>query len=375
MSEYSSPDPGVTILRLVEQFHSPRTQDRSASSAIVKGLCRELYDFTIPRRSPIRIIHRVVEGLSKVLEIENTELLINAAAAVPKVADYADSLVPRLKELATGLNPDGNHYSPKVASTAFYALGSLHSSESRGFLLETLKEMTENPEHPIHLNDTLQNFFFIALGEQGEYLAAAIPHLEKLLENAEFNVECLLHIESALIKITEATSNLSEDWAKIEFPSDTYLDFRNFQALTANGVVLDLDQPPGTKVYDDRLRFQFADRRSECRVRIFSGNNHSETIVMFTSDAESYGHTITESIEILANGARAYFGLDLENTVFFEHATYGKTEIPYRIGQNPDVCEVTFQDVSDGNADSPTWRQIRDPYFELNERFNITDPF
>jgi hypothetical protein len=319
------------------------------------------------------VASRVVEGLRQVLEVENTDLLVHAAAAVPKVAPYAEALVPRLKELANVHGLDGTLSRDLLPAAAFSALGSIHSNESSVFLFGTLQEIVENPHHPILKSETLTRNFFTALGLQGEYLQRAIPYLEQLLEGYGGNSVRLIAVEDALTKIVRATALLSSEWAELAVPKDLYHEFSDFQALTANGIVLDIDQPAGSKLYDERLKFQILDHRSECRVRIFAGRNEGEAIIMFTSDEQSYGVSPTQGIEILANGVGSLFGIDTTKATFLEHHTYGKSGRPYRIAESPDVSEVLFQATKSGELNTPRWNQLKDPYAELSWRFNITD--
>ncbi|MGA1192155.1 MAG: hypothetical protein ACO3XO_07735 [Bdellovibrionota bacterium] len=373
MGEYSYPDPGVTILRYMEQLRSPRYEDPSAAKELIGGLCETLFRFRIPANPSPDVASRVVEGLRQVLEVENTDLLVHAAAAVPKVAPYAEALVPRLKELANVHGLDGTLSRDLLPAAAFSALGSIHSNESSVFLFGTLQEIVENPHHPILKSETLTRNFFTALGLQGEYLQRAIPYLEQLLEGYGGNSVRLIAVEDALTKIVRATALLSSEWAELAVPKDLYHEFSDFQALTANGIVLDIDQPAGSKLYDERLKFQILDHRSECRVRIFAGRNEGEAIIMFTSDEQSYGVSPTQGIEILANGVGSLFGIDTTKATFLEHHTYGKSGRPYRIAESPDVSEVLFQATKSGELNTPRWNQLKDPYAELSWRFNITD--
>ena len=373
MGEYSYPDPGVTILRYMEQLRSPRYEDPSAAKELIGGLCQTLFRFRIPANPSPDVASRVVEGLRQVLAVENSDLLVHAAAAVPKVAPHAEALVPRLKELANVYGLDGTLSGDLVPAAAFSALGSIHSNESSEFLFRTLQEIVENPHHPILKSETLTRNFFTALGLQGEYVQRAIPYLEKLLEGYGGDLVRLIEVEDALTKIVQATASLASDWAELAVPKDLYHDFSDFQALTANGIVLDIDQPAGSKLYDERLKFQILDHRSECRVRIFAGRNEGAAIVIFTSDEQSYGVSPTQGIEILANGVGPLFGIDTTKATFLEHHTYGKSGRPYRIAESPDISEVLFQATKSGELHTPRWNQLQDPYAELSWRFNITD--
>lgn len=373
MGEYSYPDPGVTILRYMEQLRSPRYEDPSAAKELIGGLCQTLFRFRIPANPSPDVASRVVEGLRQVLAVENSDLLVHAAAAVPKVAPHAEALVPRLKELANVYGLDGTLAKDLVPAAAFSALGSIHSNESSEFLFSTLQEIVENPHHPILKSETLTRNFFTALGLQGEYVQRAIPYLEKLLEGYGGDFVRLIEVEDALTKIVQATASLASDWAELTVPKDLYHDLTDSQALTAHGVVLDMDQPVGSKLYDDRLKFQIADYLSECRIRIYAGRNDGETVVMFTSDEHSFGIGPTQAIEILANGVGSLFGIETTKATFLEHHTYGKSGRPYRIAESPDISEVIFQATKSSELIAPRWNQLQDPYAELSRRFHITD--
>lgn len=374
MGEFSYPDPGVTILRYMEQLRSPRYEDPSAAEDLIGGLCKTLYRFRIPANPTPEVSSRVVEGLRQVLQVDNVDLLVHAAAAVPKVAPHAEPLVPRLKELASLRELEEQPSRTLVAAAALSALGSIHSTASTDFLLATLQEVVEKPVHPILAIESLTRNFFTALGQQGEYMQGAIRPLEQLLEASGSDSVRQIEVEDALTKIVQATAILSYHWAQLTVPEELYLDFTNFHELAAQGIVLEAEQPVGSKLYDERLKFQIRDYLSECRVRVFAGRAEGEMVVMFTSDEHSFGITPTQGIEILANAMGPLFGIDPTKTTFLEHNTYGKTGRPYRIAGSPDVLEITFQSISDGKLDKPQWRQLQDPYAELSWRFNITDP-
>lgn len=273
------------------------------------------------------------------LKSPEDDLPISAANALARLKDAARPYVPELIELSKS-----DRLYPAGAATA--ALGALATPQAITALIDALDR---HPRHGL-------NFVIGALEFAGTAAVPALGSLTRLLRDESVSSGTRYHIRTTLQAIYTA-ARYEHSLAAQAAGLFEYIPI----ARPYNGSAYEHFAPyaiPIDAAHEGlihRGRFHFNTRttaRNEIGLEIFGRPDGAGNVVVFTSDARSFGVSSTNAVEDLATAIMQMYGLDPTKTVFIENygLSAGFDEEAHK--------EVTFEfDPQEGSYSRPEWRR------------------
>lgn len=288
------------------------------------------------------LLEHLVSGLQQ-SQSENAQ--IKLALAISKYGDKAQQFVEPLIDL---ILPTLS-ISDCVAGAIIFTISKIHCEQS----LTAFKALLQstNPQLQAHALNNLSNL--------GELVNRLIPDLKALKDRdpdvAPFVDLCLKDFYQATRTFGSVAID-EEQPPLIDLSADKYehLEEKTFNT-DSKGLL-----------YDQQFRFKISSGVGQCRLRI--GKTIDGTVGVFlSSDRHSFGPSVTNSFELLANGLRKIFPQLTDETLWFEHSCPSNGS-----GTCNSLMKVLMNtnDIGLFTNVETSWQQTRHPS-DIAQRFGI----